>query len=223
MDLILPLNCVGCRQEGAILCSLCIEGLRRLERPFCDICAQINVDGLCEMCLEHPGEIDGIRAPYLFEGPLRDTVHRFKYRGWHAAAPVLGGMLADYLENNNLLTQSMSQVLVPVPLHPRRLRSRGYNQSYLLAQEAGKRLMLPVRQDLIRRAQDSSPQVEAQSREARRANVVGGFEPSAGVEGMSILLVDDVATTGSTLAACAAALKNAGADSVWGLVLARES
>lgn len=223
LDLILPLNCVGCRKEGAILCSLCIEGLRKLERPFCDICAQPNVDDLCETSLEHPGEIDGIRAAYIFEGPLRDTMHRFKYRGWRAAAPVLGGLLADFLENHNLVAQSTSQILVPVPLHPRRLRSRGYNQSYLLARGAGKRLMLPVREDLVRRAQDSSPQMEARSREARRVNVADVFEPSTRVEGVSILLVDDVATTGSTLAACATALKKAGAASVWGVVLGRES
>ena len=71
-----------------------------------------------------------------------------KYRGWRAAAPVLGGLLAGYLEDHKIPAQSNGQVLVPVPLHPRRLRSRGYNQSHLLAKEAGKRLDMPVRQDL---------------------------------------------------------------------------
>jgi len=150
-------------------------------------------------------------------------VHRLKYRGWRAAAPVLGGLLAGYLEHHHFPAQPTGQVLVPVPLHPRRLRSRGYNQSHLLAKEAGKLLDLPVREDLLKRAKDSSPQVEARSREQRRANVAGSFEADAGAEGLSILLVDDVATTGSTLMACAAALKDAGATSVWGLVLARDS
>ncbi len=223
LDLLLPLHCVGCRREGDVLCARCIEGLRPLEPPFCDTCAQPNVNGDCPWCLEHPAMIDGIRAPYLFEGPLRNTVHRLKYRGWRAAAPVLGGLLAGYLEHHHFPAQPTGQVLVPVPLHPRRLRSRGYNQSHLLAKEAGKLLDLPVREDLLKRAKDSSPQVEARSREQRRANVAGSFEADAGAEGLSILLVDDVATTGSTLMACAAALKDAGATSVWGLVLARDS
>ena len=180
------------------------------------------MNGQCQWCLEHPSKIDGIRAPYLFEGPLREAVHRLKYRGWRVAAPVLGGLLAGYLERHKLLAQPPGQVLVPVPLHPRRLRSRGYNQSHLLAKETGKLLDLPVRGDLLKRAKDSPPQVEARSSEQRRANVAGSFK-ATGVEGLSILLVDDVATTGSTLMACADALKEAGAAGVWGLVLARDN
>ncbi len=223
LDLLLPLHCVGCRNEGEVLCGRCIDGLRRLEPPFCDTCAEPNVNGQCQWCQEHPAKIDGIRAPYLFEGPLREAVHRLKYRGWRVAAPVLGGLLAGYLERHGLPAQPLDQVLVPVPLHPRRLRSRGYNQSHLLAVEAGKLLEIPVRQDLVKRATDSPPQVEARSREQRRGNVAGSFEATTAVKGFSILLVDDVATTGSTLHACAAALKEAGAASVWGVALARDT
>ena len=79
LDLLLPLHCVGCRWEGDVLCASCIEGLRPLEQPFCDTCAQPNVNGRCQWCLEHPSKIDGIRAPYLFEGPLREAVHRLKW------------------------------------------------------------------------------------------------------------------------------------------------
>jgi len=219
LDLLFPLHCLGCRKEGAILCPECVGGLKRLEQPYCDTCAEPNANGNCQSCLEHPSEIDGVRAPYLFEGPTRDAVHRLKYNGWKVAAPVLGGLLADYLKAHRL----PGEILVPVPLHPRRLRSRGYNQSHLLAKETGNLLAMPMREDLLTRAKDSPPQVEARSREQRRANVAGIFESASEVEGMSILLVDDVATTGSTLSACAASLKDAGAASVWGLVLARDS
>ena len=223
LDLLLPLHCVGCRREGSVLCAGCIDGLRLLEPPFCDTCAEPNITGQCPWCLEHPSLIDGLRSPYIFEGPLREAVHRLKYRGWRAAAPVLGGLLAAYIEHHKFPGQASGQVLVPVPLHPRRLRTRGYNQSHLLAKEAGKLLGIPVRQDLVKRAKYSPPQVEARSREQRRDNVAGSFEADAKVEGLSILLVDDVATTGSTISACSAALKEAGAVSVWGVVLARDS
>jgi len=206
-----------------VICRSCTAGLQRLEQPYCDTCAEPDTHGQCEWCLEHPSKIDGIRAPYLFEGPVRDAVHRLKYQGWRVAAPELGGLLATYLEHHKFPAEMTEQILVPVPLHPRRLRSRGYNQSHLLAKEAGKLLDLPVNDDLLKRAKDSPPQVEARSREQRRANVAGSFHASAGVAGRSIVLIDDVATTGSTLMACAASLKDAGAANVWGLVLARDS
>lgn len=113
--------------------------------------------------------------------------------------------------------------MIPVPLHRRRLRNRGYNQSGLLAREAGKALALPVRDDLLERSNDSSPQVEVRTQKQRRENVAGSFGASSEVEGLSVIVVDDVATTGSTLSACAAALKDAGAEDVRGLVLARDS
>ena len=102
-------------------------------------------------------------------------------------APVLGGLLAEYLQRHKLPVQANGGVMVPVPLHARRLRSRGYNQSNLLAMEAGKLLGIPVREDLLKRANDSPPQVEARTREHRRANVAGNFQASAGVAGMSVL------------------------------------
>ena len=219
LELLFPFHCVGCGREGEVICESCVDGLRSLEEPFCETCAQPNVRGQCGPCLEHPPAIDGIRAPYLFEGPLREAVHRLKYRGWRAAAPALGGLLARHLEQRKL----SGEVIVPVPLHSRRLRSRGYNQSNLLAREAGKLLGIPVREDLLKRANDSPPQVEARNRDHRRSNVAGSFESIAEVAGKSVLLIDDVATTGSTLSACAEALKNAGAAGVWGLVLGRES
>lgn len=113
-------------------------------------------------------------------------------------------------------------VLTPVPLHPRRLRSRGYNQSDLLAKILSKKLGLDMDQSLLTRAKNNPPQVSA-SQEKRRENVQGSFRCGGPLDGQAVILVDDVATTGSTLSACAAALKAAGASSVWCLVLARES
>ncbi|MDP6226402.1 MAG: phosphoribosyltransferase family protein, partial [Dehalococcoidia bacterium] len=114
------------------------------------------------------------------------------------------------------------EVLVPVPLHPNRLRNRGYNQSALLARELAKLSGLALDQGLLARVTNAPPQAGTASRRRRRANVEGGFRCTGEAGGKAVVLVDDVATTGSTLSACAAALKAAGAASVWGLVLARE-
>ena len=101
-------------------------------------------------------------------------------------------------------------------------RERGYNQSALLAKELSKRTGLPINEGPLIRIKDSPPQVRAASREQRRENVSGSFQCTDDMTGRKLILVDDVATTGSTLSACAAALKAAGAASVWALVLARE-
>ena len=110
-----------------------------------------------------------------------------------------------------------------MPLHPRRERSRGYNQSLLLAREAGKVLGLPVEWNALRRLRPTPSQARSATQEERQANVAGAFvaEPAL-VQGQRVLVIDDVCTTGATLEACAIAMKQAGATSVWGLTLARE-
>ena len=159
---------------------------------------------------------------------MRDAIHRLKYKGERLAAGPLGALMAANLELRFIsrwpgsLWPTSVDALVPAPLHPRRLRSRGYNQSALLAREIGKRLGLPVREDLLLRIRNSRPQVETQSPQERRDNVAGSFECRAEATGLTALLIDDVATTGSTLSECAKALKDAGATQVYALTLARE-
>ena len=218
LDLLFPLNCVGCQREGKVLCESCVAGLPELTPPYCPVCAHPGAHETCQLCLETPPAFDGIRAPYRMEGAIKEAVHHLKYRGLKAAAPELAELLARYLAEHPI----PSDVLIPVPLHPRRLRRRGYNQSELLAKELSKKLDLVMDQKLLARTRNTPPQVNA-SRFERRDNVQDSFRCNGSVDRRAVILVDDVATTGSTLSACAAALKAAGASSVWGLVLARES
>ena len=227
LDLLLPMRCLGCGQEGEFLCLCCTTALPRLEPPFCNICADPGVIGNCGSCREQArkGErmLEGIRAPYLLEGVIRAAVHSFKYRNVRAAAPCLGRLLAQYLAANPL----PGDLLVPVPMHPRKLRQRGYNQACLLARELGKATGLPVDEKLLQRTRNTPAQVRAVSRRERIENLAGAFACPGNVAGQtlageSLILVDDVSTTGSTLAACAAALKENGASMVWGLTLCKE-
>jgi ComF family protein len=136
-----------------------------------------------------------------------------------AISPCLGELLADYLKKNPL----PGEALVSVPLHPRRLRERGYNQSILLAGELGKRIGLPVIEDCLIRVKQAQPQVRAGDVEERWRNVADAFMcRDERINGKQIILIDDVCTSGATLESCAAALKNKRATSVWGLTLARE-
>jgi ComF family protein len=134
------------------------------------------------------------------------------------AAP-LAQLLAEYLHSHPMI----GEVLVPVPLHPKRLRQRGYNQASLLAKELSKIIGLPVEEDALLRVQDVVPQARTKSATERRQNVRHAFACEKNMAGKQILLIDDVCTTGATLDACAIALKTAGASSVWGLTITRET
>jgi competence protein ComFC len=115
------------------------------------------------------------------------------------------------------------EVLVPVPLHPKRLRERGYNQSNLLALELSKLVRMPVIDNTLHRLKDSPPQARTTTVEARHRNVKKAFVCEGDrLRGSNVILIDDVCTSGATLEACAEAVVAAGAGSVWGLTLARE-
>ena len=129
----------------------------------------------------------------------------------------MGRLLHTYLER----APRAADLIVPVPLHPSRVRERGYNQSELLARELSRLTGIPSEPDLLRRTRDTAPQVTMEGYEQRRRNIAGAFECVSDPSGRSVLLVDDVATTGSTMSACAAPLKAKGATTVWGLSLAR--
>ena len=219
VDLLFPVQCAGCRRAGGILCETCIPGLPKLTPPFCRICGSPHSQSPCRWCAERAPAIDGVRAPFLMEGAVQQSIFSLKYRGIRAAAPDLARLLAGYLAEHRV----PGELIVAVPLHRRRLRTRGYNQSELLAGELSKITGLPRAKGVLARVKDTPPQVEAATRSQRRSNVDGCYEVTGEVAGQRMLLVDDVVTTGSTMASCAAVLKAAGAASVWGLALAREA
>jgi len=216
-----PRRCVGCGKVGGFLCSECLGKLPRLLPPLCPNCGRSQASGIvCPDCRQRQTEIDGIRSLFRLDEVIRKAIHQLKYRNLKAISPCLAELLSDYLESNSL----PGEALLCVPLHPRRLRERGYNQSGLLARELGKRIGMPVIEDCLIRVKQAQPQVRAVDVAERRRNVADAFVcRDARISGKQIILIDDVCTSGATLESCAAALKSKGAASVWGLTLARES
>lgn len=161
-----------------------------------------------------------MRSAFVYEGPVRHAVVDLKYEGVHAAAEQLAGLMAEALDSWN----GSTDVIVPVPLHRSRRRSRGYNQSALLARAYARRTGLLVDESLLIRTRATVAQASGLSHQERLANVHGAFaarQPER-VKGRAILLIDDVVTTGATIKACARALREADASAVYGLSFARQ-
>ncbi|MFC1953114.1 ComF family protein [Chloroflexota bacterium] len=220
LDLLFPQWCIGCGKEGVMLCSSCRSLLPGIMPPLCPLCGKPQSSGIhCSNCVSWQAEIDGIRSPFRFEGTMRQAVYHLKYRNLKALVPFLAKLLSDYLVKYSV----PGEVLVPVPLHRKRLRERGFNQSGLLTIELGKLICLPVVDDCLIRQLYVSSQARTSNVEERQTNVVDAFIcRNDSLKDKRVILIDDVATSGATLDACAGVLKESGVASVWGLVLARE-
>jgi ComF family protein len=220
LDFIFPRYCVGCGREGEFLCSTCLRTISRILPPICPKCGRPQPSGvLCPDCVSWSADIDGIRSPFKFEGVIRQAVHQLKYRNLRALSPTLAEFLYEYLTNYPLPVD----VIVPVPLHPKRLRERGYNQSGLLAGDLSKLIGLPSSAGSLIRQRNTVPQARTVNVNQRQKNITGAFTcRNQELQGKKVLLIDDVSTSGTTLDACARAMKDAGSVSVWGLTVARE-
>ncbi|MBN1953773.1 MAG: ComF family protein [Anaerolineae bacterium] len=218
VNLLFPPRCMVCRRMDTWLCPACVPQLPWLDGTICTRCGlPIQAGELCPRCAQTPLRLDGIRSALLFDGPAREAIHRLKYRQGRQLAEPLGGLLRMYWEEHPLPVN----VIVPVPLHPSRLRQRGYNQAALLARELGRKIGLPVNEKALLRVRATASQMRLSAADRRR-NVQDAFQCSDDrVAGQKVLLLDDVCTTGATLEACADALHSKGAAAVWALTLAR--
>jgi ComF family protein len=220
-DLLFPPRCEVCGLlQEPVICQGCHEQFQRISLPYCAQCG-LPFDPLaqaashCVECRENPPSFDAARAAGIYDGPLRQAIHVYKYE----MVRCLGGPLGDFLENSIELPFPLD-VLCPVPLHPSRERMRGFNQSLLLAEPLARAHHIPLEPHLLRRTQNTTPQMSL-PHEQRRANVKGAFVTDENVAQRVVGVVDDVFTTGSTLRECSRVLKRAGAQRVLVITLAR--
>ncbi len=216
VDIVYPRRCATCGRRGAWVCTECEARYVPFAKPWCDRCG-VPTNGQRCKCASTPPGLDRLRAFGPFDGWLRDAILQFKYEAEWARADHLAPLIASTMEDLHDI-----DALVPVPLHPARLRQRGFNQSLILAKHVGQLVNLPVEEPVVR-----SRRTQAQARLRgidRAANVADAFAVPVAecVNGRAVVLIDDVVTTGSTLAACASALRAAGAASVSAVALARE-
>ena len=217
LDTIFPKFCINCGQEGKWICVDCVKKIIFIQKRTCPSCNRLNKTGkFCQKCRKK-SSLAGIISAAYYDGILKEAIHKFKYEGFFDISHELGKMLSKSVQKNHF----GSAILIPVPLHKKRLNFRGYNQSLLLCREIAKKGNFIINKNLIR-IKNTKPQIELPGR-ARRKNIKKAFLWKGGneIRKRVVLLVDDVYTTGSTLEECAAELKQAGAEEVWGIVLAK--
>jgi ComF family protein len=217
LDLLYPPACPGCGRLGDIFCRPCRCLVRTYPLLCCPRCGRpVAARALCAVCAATPSPLEAILPATIFAHPIRPAIHDFKYEGVVDLAAPLAGWLAATWQLHRLA----ADLIVPVPLHAARERERGYNQSALLARQLSAAVDAPVAPAALVRTVHTRPQVGL-TQEQRRANIAGAFSCGHSVTDLRVVLVDDVCTTGSTLEACAAELRAAGAAAVWGLTVAR--
>ena len=217
---LLPPACLLCDTpvpvvEGdALVCGPCRSRWRPVSGPLCHRCGQPSIGDLeCRLCSAWPSGLTGVRSAVWLTGGAREAVHHLKYQGWWRVAE----SLAETMRGLEPLTGQVS--LIPIPLGARRFRERGYNQSERIAGAIAARTGLVVRSGVLSRVRETPTQT-ALTPEARHANVAGAFR-ATGAAGLRCVLVDDVFTTGATLAEAGAALAAGGAAAVEAVTFAR--
>jgi ComF family protein len=240
LDLLYPRFCLQCNAsiekgssknpetvspDAVCFCASCWGSIRRLEGPSCPICAAPFIsevalshspDHQCGECREAPPPFLRAVVPFVYEGTLATAIQSFKYHRQNAMARPLVRLLRPALEN-----LAVDRVMA-IPLHPRRLRSREFNQSLLLAEQIARSLSLPLLIDAMKRVRETPPQVGLSKKE-RQKNIHRAFSVTdpAPIRDQRILLIDDVYTTGATLREGAKTLIRAGAKEVIVAAVAR--
>lgn len=220
LDLIFPKRCVSCSRFGAYICRDCFAKIEYVDKPICPICQRQAVGGKT-----HPGcrnrlRLDGLVVACRYKGPIRLAITRVKYKWVYDIEKVFVDLLSANLWKFDLPKEL---ILVSVPLHKKRKRWRGFNQAEILAKSLSKEFNVPFSDTMIRII-ETKTQVGLK-RDDRNKNVRGAFvlQPLIDIKkikGRDFLLVDDVYTSGATMAECCRVLKKAGAKEVWGMAVA---
>ena len=219
LDWIFPPHCAGCGQLGQRWCLECLAKTQSIKLPVCKKCGEpvSQKNFIHQRCLQEIKFLEFIRSYGFYQPPLLDAIHKLKYQNDIGIAESLSTYLVELYQ----AIEWETDIVIPVPLNKQKLSSRGYNQAKLIARPFSLAINRPLISNTLFRTIDTRSQVGL-SRNERIFNVQNAFIiKNNSVQGKRIILVDDVSTPGATLEACARALKEAGAEAIVGLTLAK--
>jgi competence protein ComFC len=217
LDFLFPPVCGGCGKAGSRWCMDCQQRVQVLNGTVCDVCGLPQVtNGICNTCRAERPHFHALRAWAAFDDPVRQALHKLKYYRDFSMGDALATQMTGFLRNLNWPID----MLIPIPLGRQRMKERGYNQAEMIAKPLARALDIEFAPKALMRRKETRSQVGL-SKQERQKNVLGAFQAGAGVSGKTILVLDDVSTTGSTLSSSAEALLSAGAKDVYALTVAR--
>ncbi|MEA3295747.1 MAG: ComF family protein [Patescibacteria group bacterium] len=225
LDLLFPYSCIVCGKQGNYICEDCLNMIEVLEYQFCPICAKRVIDGkTCANC-KTKTKLNGAFSAVSYDSPvIKKMIKQFKYTPFIKDISLIFSYLIIkhflILSNVNALKQG---ILIPVPLHRKKLKNRGYNQSQEIAKHLSRFLNIPLYQNVLIKTKNTHQQVGLLS-EQRQKNIKGAFacQNIEQIKNKKIFLIDDVFTTGATTSECSKILKQSGANEVWAVTVARE-
>jgi competence protein ComFC len=221
LNLLFPSQCPICgassdNHKHNPICHKCWISIERYEGPRCSICGlptPSQYTGTCSECLKSGPPFSKILYYGVYEGALREAVHLLKFNGIKRLARPLSELLLT-------LPVKKCAAIIPVPLHPGKLKKREFNQTALLGLQLSRALKIPLLLDSLKKVRETRLQTEVSGKE-RHTNLTRAYAVSGDISGKRLLLVDDVITTGATVRECAATLKRAGASDIEVIALAR--
>jgi ComF family protein len=230
LDFLFPKRCISCGKIGSYICPDCFVKINTIDTPICPACSRPAIYGLTHPGCKKPHTLDGLVCLFSYTGPVRKAIKKLKFDSLFDLAPDLFALAQEEIEENELLYNFLVNdrpLVTPVPLHWYRERQRGFNQATLLASAVAEKWGLKFSGEFLIRDKYTKPQVMLK-KEERKENIKGVFRVSESFspnilvfQYPSVLLVDDVWTTGATMRECGRVLKRTGAKKVWGLALAR--
>jgi ComF family protein len=234
LDLFFPKSCLGCKKTNTYLCQDCFNKIELCSNNICFFCHRPSWQGQnCIIC-KNKFSLDRVISATEYKHPLiQEIIKNFKYNYVKELYYPLAQLLIKSLKNAPNISNDSNIILVPIPLHKRRLHERNFNQAELLAKEISQNFSIPMETKILKRKRAILAQAKIKDRESRKENIKDVFEIDKEfmkkcvaenenlLKDKIIILVDDVATTGATLSEAAKVLKRAGAKEVWGLVVAK--
>ena len=218
LDWLLPPVCGGCDNSGVRWCVECQNRVQAIADPICDVCGLPQAHfGLCDRCRQNRPSFKVLRSWAVFENPVQEALHQLKYRRNIGLGEALAAQMSVFVAQ----LEWPVDIIIPIPLGKKRLKERGYNQVAMVANPLSLQLGIDYRPMALVRARETHSQVGLTATE-RKQNVLNAFQADKNkINGRTVLLIDDVSTTGATLSSAAEALYAAGAKEVYAFTIAR--